>query len=149
TPKPIPPVPPRVPVGLPSELARRRPDIRQAEAQLHGATADVGVAVAGFYPSFSLSGSVALPGLKPKNLTDWASRTYAFGPSITLPIFEGGRLRSTLQLRSQEQQEAAINYQRTVLQALHDVDNALTAYNAEQRRRSQLAQAVAHNRRAL
>jgi NodT family efflux transporter outer membrane factor (OMF) lipoprotein len=149
TPKPIPPVPPRVPVGLPSELARRRPDIRQAEAQLHGATADVGVAVADFYPSFSLSGSVALQGLKPKNLTDWASRTYAFGPSITLPIFEGGRLRSTLQLRSQEQQEAAINYQRTVLQALHDVDNALTAYNAEQRRRSQLAQAVAHNRRAL
>ncbi len=149
TPKPIPPVPPRVPVGLPSELARRRPDIRQAEAQLHAATADIGVAVADFYPRFSLSGSVALQSLQPKFLTDWGARTYGFGPSVTLPIFEGGRLVNTLELRKGQQQEAAINYQRTVLQALHDVDNALTAYNAEQRRRVQLTQAVAQNQRAL
>ena len=150
TPKPIPPVPARVPVGLPSELARRRPDIRQAEAQLHAATADVGVAVADFYPRFTLSGSGAIQGVQFSNLADWGhANTYAFGPSVTLPIFEGGRLKSTLELRKAQQQEAAVTYQRTVLAALHEVDNALTAYQAEQRRRAQLAQAVVQNRRGL
>ena len=150
TPKAIPPVPPRVPVGLPSELARRRPDIRQAEAQLHAATANVGVAVADFYPSFTLSGSAAIQGLQLGQLSDWAhAHTYAFGPSVTLPIFEGGLLTRTLELREDQQQEAALAYQRTVLGALHDVDNALTAYETEQHRRDQLQVAVEQNRRAL
>ena len=64
-PRPVPPVPPRVPVGLPSELARRRPDVMQAEAQLHAATATIGVAVAAFYPSVTLSGSIGLQALQP------------------------------------------------------------------------------------
>ena len=72
-PKAIPPVPPRVPVGLPSELARRRPDIRRAEAQLHSATADVGVAVAAFYPSFTFSGSVAIQAIQFNELADWGA----------------------------------------------------------------------------
>jgi NodT family efflux transporter outer membrane factor (OMF) lipoprotein len=149
-PQAIPPVPPLVPVGLPSELARRRPDIRQAEAQLHAATADVGVAVADFYPSFTLSGSVAIQGLQFANLADWGhASTYAFGPAISLPIFQGGRLTRMLELRQAQQQEAAVTYQRIVLGALHDVDNALTAYQAEQRRRDQLRVSVQQNRRAL
>ena len=149
-PKAIPPVPPRVPVGLPSELARRRPDIRRAEAQLHAATADVGVAVGDFYPRFSLSGSAAIQGLQFSNLGDLGHAfTYAVGPSISVPIFEGGRLTRMLELRQAQQQEAVVTYQRTVLGALHEVDNALTAYQAEQRRRDQLQQAVAQNRRAL
>ena len=143
-------MPPLVPVGLPSELARRRPDIRQAEAQLHAATADVGVAVADFYPSFTLSGSVAIQGLQFANLADWGhASTYAFGPAISLPIFQGGRLTRMLELRQAQQQEAAVTYQRIVLGALHDVDNALTAYQAEQRRRDQLRVSVQQNRRAL
>jgi NodT family efflux transporter outer membrane factor (OMF) lipoprotein len=145
----IPPVPPKVPVGLPSELARRRPDVRQAEAQLHAATADIGVAVADFYPRVTLSGSIGLQALAAKNLGDWASRQYGFGPSVTLPLFEGGRLKATLELRKQQQQEAAVTYQKTVLQALHDVDNALTAYTSEQLRHAQLEAAVTANRRAL
>jgi NodT family efflux transporter outer membrane factor (OMF) lipoprotein len=149
TTKPIPPVPPRVPVGLPSELARRRPDIRRAEAQLHSATATVGVAVADFYPRVTLSGSAAIQAIDGANLAEWAARSYSIGPSITLPIFEGGRLKRTLELRQAQQQEAAITYQRTVLNALHEVDNALTAYDSEQRRRAQLEQAVAQGRRAL
>ncbi len=149
-PHPIPPVPPVVPVGLPSELARRRPDIRQAEAQLHVATADVGVAVADFYPRFSLSGSVALQAVEMKYLGSWAdASTYAFGPSVTLPIFQGGQLRRVLELRQGQQQEAAVVYQRTVLNALHEVDDALVAYDAEQLRRNRLAQAVTENRRAV
>ena len=148
-PQPVPPVPPAVPVGLPSELARRRPDIREAEAQLHAATATIGVAVAAFYPSVTLSGSVGLQSLRLSNAFKLNAREYAAGPGITIPLFEGGRLTSTLHLREAEQEEAAVSYQKTVLQAWHDVDNALTAYQAEQARRDQLVQAEVQDRRAL
>jgi NodT family efflux transporter outer membrane factor (OMF) lipoprotein len=149
TPVAVPPVPPAVPVGLPSELARRRPDIREAEDQLHAATADIGVAVADFYPKVTLDGSVGLQALRFKDLGNWGAHQYGIGPSISVPIFEGGRLRATLELRKTQQQEAALNYQQTVLQAWHDVDNALTAYSAEQRRRDALAVSVDQNRNAL
>jgi len=149
TAKPVPPVPPRVPVGVPSELARRRPDIRQAEAQLHAATADIGVAQANFYPSLNLTGSIGLQSLQPYNVFSVNSKNYAAGPALTIPIFQGGQLRGTLQLRKALQQEAAINFQKTVLQAWHDVDNALTAYKAEQTRRDELILAVSDNRHAL
>jgi len=149
TPHTVPAVPPRVPIGVPSELARRRPDIRGAEAQLHAATADIGVAVAAFYPQITLDGSVGLQALKFKDLGNWGARQYGLGPSVDLPIFEGGRLRATLELRKVEQQEAALNYQQTVLQAWHDVDNALTAYGAEQRRLDALTAAADQDRLAL
>jgi NodT family efflux transporter outer membrane factor (OMF) lipoprotein len=142
-------VPPQVPVGLPSELARRRPDIRQAEAQLHAATADIGVAQAAFYPSITLNGSVGMQSMQLNHAFDLNSRQFGIGPGLTIPIFQGGQLRSQLRLREAQQQEAAVNYQKTVLQAWHDVDNALTAYQAEQARREQLTQAVAENQRAL
>lgn len=146
---PVPPVPPRVPVGLPSELARRRPDVRQAEAQLHAATADIGVAQANFYPSLNLTGSLGLQSLQFGKLFDLNAKQYAIGPGLTIPIFQGGQLRSTLQLRGAQQQEAAVNFQKTVLQAWHDVDNALTAYKAEQTRRDALVLAVSDNQHAL
>ena len=149
TPKPVPPVPPRVPVGLPSELARRRPDIREAEANLHAATANIGVAVAAFYPQVTLNGSFGFQSLQFGNLWEWPARQYSVGPGITIPIFEGGQLRQTVVLRKAQQQQAAIAYERTVLQAWHDVDNALDAYRREQERRDQLIQAVDQNRRAL
>ncbi len=149
TPRPVPAVPPTVPVGLPSELARRRPDIRQAEAQLHAATADIGVAEADFYPRITLTGSVSLQTTQVKSLFNAASAAYAFGPSLSVPIFDGARIRRTVELREGQQQEAAIQYQRVVLQAFTDVDNALIAYNAEQRRRGFLLAQVAQGRRAL
>jgi outer membrane protein TolC len=68
---------------------------------------------------------------------------------LTLPIFEGGRLRATLKLRKEQQQEAAVNYQRVVLSAWHEIDNALTAYSAEQQRRDRLETSVADNQKAL
>ncbi len=149
TSKPVPPVPPQVPIGLPSELARRRPDIRQAEANLHAATANIGAAQADFYPRITLSGSFALQATQFRNLFGWDARTYGLGPSITLPIFEGGRLRRTLELRRGQEQEAAVNYRKTVLQAFHDVDNALIAYRTDQLRRDRIAAEVAQSRRAL
>ncbi len=148
-PRAVPPVPPRVPVGIPSELALRRPDIRRAEAQLHAATADIGVATADFYPRVVLAGSGAMQALNIHQLFSGLAATYSLGPSISLPIFDGGRVKRTVELREAQQQEAAILWQRTVLVALHDVDNALTFYDAEQRRFDRLQAAVAANRRAL
>lgn len=149
TPEPVPPVPRYVPVGFPSELARRRPDIREAEAQLHAATATVGVAVAAFYPQVTLSASFGFQSLNFGKLWSWDAHQYGAGPNVTLPIFQGGQLRYTLALRKAQEQEAAVNYTRTVLQAWHDVDNALTAYEREQQRRATLIRAVADNERAL
>ena len=145
----VPPVPPRVPVGLPSELARRRPDVRQAEAQLHAATANIGVAQAAFYPSVTLSGSVGLQALEFAPMFGWNARQYSLGPGVTVPIFEGGRLKATLHLTEAQQKEAVLTYQQTVLTALHEVDNALIAYRSEQGRREQLIEAVAESQRAL
>lgn len=147
--RPVPPTPPVVPVGIPSELARRRPDIREAEASLHQATAEIGVAKADFYPSITLSGSGSLQALQFSKLGDWGSRQFSIGPSISLPIFEGGRLKATLNLRKEQQQEAAVNYQRTVLSAWHEIDNALTQYSAQQLRHDQLQAEVQDNQRAL
>lgn len=147
--KPIPPVPPQVPVGFPSELARRRPDIRQADANLHSAIADIGVAEANFYPSLTLNGSVGIQSLKVQSLWNWNAGQYALGPTLNIPIFEGGRLKAQLELRKSQQREAAVQYQKTVLGAWTEVDDALTAYEAEQRRREQLIEAVKQNRRAL
>jgi NodT family efflux transporter outer membrane factor (OMF) lipoprotein len=148
-PRLVPPVPPRVPLGIPSELARRRPDIRAAEAQLHAATADIGVAVAAFYPSVQLNGTVGFDALDIRNLWKGSSLQYMVGPSVSLPIFAGGRLKSTLELRDAQQQEAAVNYHKTVLQAWHDVVNALVAYRLEQTRSGRLRAQADHSRQAL
>jgi NodT family efflux transporter outer membrane factor (OMF) lipoprotein len=145
----VPPVPPKVPVGLPSELARRRPDVREAEANLHAATADIGVAEAAFYPSFKLVGSVGMQSVQFGHLFDINARQYGTGPGLSVPIFEAGQLKAALRLTKARQQEAALTYQKTVLNALHEVDNALTAYRSEQERRQQLTETVTQSRRAL
>ncbi|CAE6706096.1 Toluene efflux pump outer membrane protein TtgI [Paraburkholderia nemoris] len=145
----VPALPEQVPIGFPSELVQRRPDIRKAEAQLHAATATIGMAKADFYPRISLNGSAGFQSLQLSNLADWASGQFVVGPSITLPIFEGGRLKGTLHLREAQQQEAAIVYKRTVLEAWREVDDALVVYDAEQRRRDRLTAVVSLNQRAL
>ena len=146
----VPPNPPVVPIGLPSELARRRPDIRVAEANLHAATANIGVAVAEFYPSVRLNGSPTLQALAPKDLFKGTSLQYMnIGPSVTLPIFEGGRLKSNLVLQEKTQQAMAIAYHQAVLNAWHDVINQLTSYRTEQIRRERLNSQVGHARAAL
>ncbi|QDH25815.1 efflux transporter outer membrane subunit [Neokomagataea tanensis] len=146
---PLPVVPPFVPVGLPSELARRRPDIREAEAKLRGAVAQVGEATADFYPKITISADFGFQSLSFRDLGFWNARAWNVGPSISLPIFQGGRLRGQLALKEYEQKAAAINYQKTVLQAWHDVDNALIAYRSEQLNHEGLAKAVADNQRSL
>jgi len=145
----VPGLPRQVPIGFPSEVVQRRPDIRRAEAQLHAATATIGMAKADFYPRISLNGSAGFQSLQLSSLADWASGQFVVGPSITLPIFEGGRLKATVRLREAQQQEAAIVYKRTVLQAWREVDDALIVYDAEQRRGDRLEEVVTLNRSAL
>jgi NodT family efflux transporter outer membrane factor (OMF) lipoprotein len=145
----IPRVPRRVAIGLPGTLVRRRPDVREAEARLHEATAQTGVAVANFYPDVTLNGNIDVESLHLSNLFNLTSTAFAVGPSISIPIFEGGRLRGTLELRESKQREAAIFFQKTVLQAWREVDDALTAYRESQRRRVDVAQSVTENQTAL
>jgi len=141
-PAPLPTTPQVVGVGVPSTLARRRPDIRQAEAQLHAATANVGVAVASFYPDISLTGSLGIRASDASYLTNWASHFYSFGPSVSLPIFQGGRLTANLRLARAQAAESMLRYRGTVLNALREVEDALVAYRTDRAARDKLAETV-------
>jgi NodT family efflux transporter outer membrane factor (OMF) lipoprotein len=145
----LPRMPRKVPVGLPGTLVRRRPDVREAEARLHEATAETGVAVANFYPDVTLNGAVGVESLHLTNLIAPSSTAFSVGPAVSIPIFEGGRLRGTLALRESRQREVAIFFQKTVLQAWKEVDDALTAYREAQRRRADVARSVTENQAAL
>lgn len=149
TAKPVPPVPPEVPIGLPADLVRRRPDIREAEAQLHAATARIGVAVADLFPTVTLSANAGSQASRAGEIGTWASRFFSIGPSLELPIFNGGQLRAMVRLQDVRAKEAAVAYARAVLSALNDVENALAAYGAEQSRRVSLTATVDQDREAL
>ncbi|MFT3815956.1 MAG: efflux transporter outer membrane subunit [Acidovorax sp.] len=129
---------PDLALGLPSEVALRRPDIRAAEARLHRATASIGVARADLYPSIRLGAKFGFESYLSGEFSDWGSRAWSIGPSVTLPLFDHGRRKSVVQLRELEQQEAAVNYQQTVLKAWQEIDDALSAYAAERQQAQQL-----------
>ncbi len=116
---------------------------------MHRATAAIGVAQADFYPRISLGASIGSQALNGSSFGDWGSRMWSYGPSLYLPVFQGGRLTGTLELRKRQEQEAAIDYQRVVLNAWHEVDNAMTDYSAEQQHHIALAEAVRQNMIAL
>ncbi len=129
--QPVPLTPPVVPVGLPSDLLTRRPDVREATEDLHAATAEIGVAKAEFFPDVSLSASASLQSLQFNSLNEWKALTYGMGPNVTIPIFEGGQLKGQLSLRKAQQREAAVGYAKTVLTAFTQVNTALTNYDQE------------------
>ncbi len=144
------PAPPAVlPLGLPSTLARRRPDIRQSEAALHAATAQVGVSVASLFPDISLTGTFGMRNLSPGYLFDWDSKFYTFGPTISIPIFHGGALVSNVRLSRALAAEAALNYRKTVLQALQEVEDGLTSLHQDAARSAALRETVTADQRAL
>jgi NodT family efflux transporter outer membrane factor (OMF) lipoprotein len=131
---------PDLALGLPSDLARRRPDIAAAEAQLHAATARIGVAVAELYPRVTLGAGFGYESVGGERFGEWGSRQWHVGPSISLPIFDNGRRRSTVTVRELQQQEAAVAFQQTVLKAWHEIDSALSAYTAERQRHAELVE---------
>lgn len=148
-PRPIPAVPQAVTVGVPAELLRRRPDIRQAERRLAAATARTGAAQAALYPRLSLTGFFNLQSESIDDLFTWKSRAFSIAPTVRWPIFDAGTLRAAVQVRTAGQEEALAGYEATVRQAVTEVRDGLVAFTTERRRRGSLAEAVTADRQAL
>lgn len=144
----IPAAPREIPVGLPTDLLRRRPDLRRAERELAAATARIGVATADLYPRFFLTGAFGVNSLSASDWFTAASRAWSVGPSVQWSLFQGGRIRAQIEAENAHQEQAAIRFEQTLLGALRDVEDALVAHAREQVKRQYLAQAVASQRRA-
>jgi NodT family efflux transporter outer membrane factor (OMF) lipoprotein len=147
--QPVPAPPPEIPAGLPSELLRRRPDIRRAERQLAAATARVGVATADLFPRFTLTGSLGVEAEKFKDLGDSDSLFWSIGPGVRFPIFNRGRLKSAVAVENARTDQVLAQYEQTVLRSLEEVENALVAYRKEFIRRESLARAVSSSQRSV
>ena len=148
-PGPIPPVPPVVPIGLPSQLLLRRPDVREAEEQYAAATANVGVAEGNLFPQFTINGNI---GYAASNAAKWfnaSSLAYGIGPSVSWSILNWGQVQSNINQQKAIRIQTFLNYRQTVLQALDDVNSALVAYTREQMHEKWLVTAVAENQKAV
>jgi multidrug efflux system outer membrane protein len=146
--RPIPQAVSDVPVGLPSDLLRRRPDVRAAERRIAAASARIGIAQSDLYPHFSLT---ALTGFESLNFSTFPSASsgyYQVGPGIGWRIFDAGRIRFQIAAASARADAAAVAYQRSVLDAFRDVETALVAYANSRLRRDKLEAESAANREA-
>lgn len=146
---PLPEPPAVVAAGLPSELLRRRPDIRRAERELARATAESGEAVAARYPRLVLGASLRQQSEKGGDLFDSASNVWSLGGSLTAPIFNGGTLKANAEAADARAEAARLTYERTVLSALAEVESALAVVSRERVRRETLDGAVQADRRAV
>ena len=140
-PRPIPTPPPVASICAPAEALRRRPDVRKAERELAAQTARIGEAEAELYPKFKLNGSISLDALKAYKLFTAESLASSYGPSISWNIFDGGAIRRNIEIQTAKQEQYLMDYETTVLEALEEVENALTAYAQEQARRERLNRA--------
>lgn len=140
---------PRVPTGLPSDLLRRRPDIRQAEAQIHAATARIGVAEADLFPRLTLSGSLSFQGDALDSWFNWTRRLWSLGPSASWQLFDSGRIRSNVLQQKSLTEQTLISYQQAVLTALQEVEDALIAAAKEEEHHTALAKTQEANQRSL
>jgi multidrug efflux system outer membrane protein len=145
---PIPGAPEIVPVGLRSELLRRRPDVRAAERALAQASAEIGVATAEMFPKFVLAGDVAWESVDRGDWFDEDSQRWSLVPFVDWRIFEGGRLRAQVEFAEAISEEQAALYEQTVLAALADAEAALVSYGEERRTRKTLDEASAASERA-
>ena len=151
--QPIPEGNGKVPVGLPSDLLRRRPDVRSAERQLAAATEQVGAAIADYFPHFFLTGisfsaanqagsSAGFESSKLSKLFKSASQMFSFGMGMNWDLIDFGRVRGKVDVQNSLQRQALLTYEQTVIASLKDVESALAAYYDEQRRRESLLQKV-------
>ena len=121
-----------VPVSLPSELVRRRPDILAAEADVHAATANIGVETAALYPNISLNAALTQSAIDPATLFESTSAGWSLGPGLTAPIFHGGTLRAHVRAANAEQRASLAAYQETVLEAFVQVADLIQAVGNDQ-----------------
>lgn len=119
-------VPPQIPAGLPSELLQRRPDVVSAEHSLQAANARIGVAKAAFFPTIKLTGAAGVASADFGTLVDWPSRFAQVGPSISVPVFQGGRNKANLNAAHARYEQSVASYCRTVLNAFREVEDALS-----------------------
>ncbi len=138
----LPAVPETVPIGLPSDLLRRRPDIRAAERQLAASTARIGEATADLFPKFALTGSFGPQSRNTRHLLDGNSLAWSVGPGVNWPVFDGWRIRSNIAVQNARQEQALALYEQIVLIAFQEVENALVACAEEQARYQALVEAV-------
>jgi NodT family efflux transporter outer membrane factor (OMF) lipoprotein len=131
-----------LPPGLPSDLLRRRPDIRAAERRLSAATADIGVAVAQLYPSFNLFGAASLASRTLNDLPSSRSFSALGLGNVAWPLFSSGKLRANVRSTEEQRNQAYFAYQEAVLTALQDAENALLRYSSEQRRLASLQESA-------
>ncbi|WP_414500247.1 efflux transporter outer membrane subunit [Zymobacter sp. IVIA_12111.31 C1] len=146
---PVSPILPTLALGNPADLLRRRPDVQAAEARLHAATAEIGVATADLYPRITLGASASYQTLDSRSLGSWDSHLWQVGPSLSLPIFDRGRRRATVELKRMDQQVAAVAWQQAVLNAWQEVDDALNDQAAERQRNQYLRTREAASREQL
>jgi multidrug efflux system outer membrane protein len=137
--RPIPQSASEVPVGLPSELLKRRPDVRAAERRIAAANARIGIAQADLYPHFSLTGVAGIESLDLSSFGKASSGYYQIGPGITWRIFDAGKIRFEVQAESARTAAATAAYERSVLDAFRDVETALVSYANVKVRRNELA----------
>jgi NodT family efflux transporter outer membrane factor (OMF) lipoprotein len=138
-----------IPVGLPADLLRRRPDVRRAERDLAAATADAGAAVAAQFPRLSLVGSVGLDSVHPGELVEAASRYWNVGPQLSVPVFSAGLLKHEAQAAEAARQTALASYRSVVLNALADAETALVRYTTDVHRAQAVRAAAARLRGTL
>jgi len=138
-PKAIPQPPQKITLFLPAEILRQRPDIRQAERDLAAQTARIGITVAEMYPRFSLGGTI---GISKASDNSGNTEYYSFGPSFTWEVFDAGRHEAEIKVQDERLEQARASYEKTVLTALEEVENALTAYNEEQYRIQKIKSSV-------
>ena len=145
----VPAPPEAVPVGLPSDLLRRRSDVRRAERQLAAAVADVGVAVSDLYPRFLLAGAAGREAGSASDLGTGSAGTWFIAPRVTLPIFQGGRIRANIRASEARHEQALARWEQSVLLAIEESETALVRYTRERERSRGLAEAAAAGRRAV
>lgn len=147
--KPVPSAPDEVPVGLPSELLRRRPDVRRAERQLAAANARIGVSTAELYPRFFLTGFGGVQSAELASIVDARSRIFSIGPSMQWNVFSGWRIQSNIDAADSRTKQAFSTYQKSILTSLEDVENSLTSFVQDQAQRAALRDAVQADQRAV
>ncbi len=147
--RPIPVPPAEVAVGVPADLLRRRADVRRVERGLAAETARIGVAQGDLYPRLTLFGNIGFASQDSSDLFESTSGVFGIGPSIRWNLFDGGRLRGRVEAQDARAEQALVRWERAVLVALEETENAMTAFVHEQARRRSLVEAAFHARRAV
>lgn len=147
-PVPLPAISEQIAIGIPADTLRQRPDIRAAERKLAAETARIGQQTADLYPSFSLNGSFGWKALTLGALGGAGTVASSIAGSITQSVFDAGRIRNKIKIQSAVQEQALVSYEKTVLSALEDVENALASHANSQERQAALRQAVEASRNA-